>query len=79
MLENELGGPPLPPRPPPAGLHTPGASTKQEGQTRWEAQSCPHILAKVKENPENFRKKIPNFSETFQLQDLNYIVFKNHE
>lgn len=40
----------------------------RKGQTCWEAQSCPHILAKVKENPENFRKNIPYFSETFNCK-----------
>jgi len=63
-----LGCPPLPPSSPfPPGLHTPTASTKQEGPNTPGGPVLPHLLAKVKENLENFRKKIPYFSETLKL------------
>lgn len=47
-------------------------SPSRKGYSPWEAQSCPHTLAKVKENPENFRKKNPMFFWDFSITDLNY-------
>lgn len=76
MLENELGGPPLPPRPPPAGLHTPGASTKQEGpDTLGSPVLRPHS-GKGKRKPWKFQKENPRFSWDFSIAGFELYGFQ---
>lgn len=57
MLENDLGGPPLPPSPPPSlGIHNPGASTKQKGPDTMGSPVLPPHSGKDRK-PWKFQKE----------------------
>lgn len=64
MLDNDLGGPPLPPSPPPSlGLHNPGASTKWKGPDTLGGPVLPPYSGKDRK-PWKFQKENPFFWDT---------------
>jgi len=61
---------------PPSAPYFSRPPPKQAGPDALGGPVLFHPLEKVKENPESFGKKIPHFSETFQLQ-LRMTFFQN--